>query len=70
MAAEDPGSHIPVISDEKYGRIIINYFKKKGISWTVWNFDPDWPPQMISDWNYTPTTQGAFFKNIMLNWEK
>lgn len=69
MAAEDPGSHIPVISDEKYGQRIINYFKKKGISWTVWNFDPDWPPQMISDWNYTPTKQGAFFKNVMLNWE-
>lgn len=70
MAADDPGSHIPVISDEKYGERIINYFKKKGISWTVWNFDPDWPPQMISDWNYTPTRQGVFFKNVMLNWEK
>ena len=69
MAAEDPGSHIPVISDERYGQRIIKYFKKKGISWTVWNFDPDWPPQMISDWNYTPTKQGLFFKNVMLNWD-
>jgi endoglucanase len=70
MSAEDPGSHIPVISDEKYGERIINYFKKKGISWTPWCFDPDWPPQLISDWNYTPTKQGTFFKNAMLNWEK
>jgi aryl-phospho-beta-D-glucosidase BglC (GH1 family) len=70
MAADDPGSHVPVISDEEYGKTVISYFKKKGISWTVWNFDPDWPPQLISDWNYTPTKQGAFFKKVMLNWEK
>jgi endoglucanase len=66
MAAEDPGAHIPVISDENYGRRILAYFDKKGISWTVWCFDPDWPPQMISDWDYTPTTQGAFFRAYML----
>jgi hypothetical protein len=65
MAAEDPGAHIPVISDVEYGRRITTYFEKKGISWTVWCFDPDWPPQMISDWDYTPTTQGAFFKAYM-----
>ena len=65
MAAEDPGAHIPVIADEEYGRRITAYFDRKGISWTVWNFDPDWPPQMISDWQYTPTVQGAFFREIM-----
>ncbi len=70
MSADDPGAHVPVISDEEYGKTIIKYFKKKGISWTAWCFDPDWPPQLISDWNYTPTKQGAFFKNVMLNWEK
>ena len=65
MAAEDPGAHIPVISDEEYGRRITSYFAKKGISWTAWCFDPDWPPQLISDWEYTPTVQGAFFKGVM-----
>lgn len=65
MSADDPGAHIPVISDEEYGKTIINYFKKKGISWTAWCFDPDWPPQLISDWNYTPTKQGEFFRKIM-----
>ncbi len=70
MAADDPGAHIPVISDEKYGETVVNYFRKKGISWTVWNFDPDWPPQMISDWNYTPTKQGTFFRNVMQNESK
>ena len=65
MAATDPGAHIPVISDESYGRRIVEYFKKKGISWTAWCFDPDWPPQLISDWKYTPTKQGAFFREVM-----
>jgi endoglucanase len=65
MAATDPGAHIPVMSDEEYGRRIIAYFDKKGISWTAWCFDPDWPPQLISDWNYTPTRQGAFFRQVM-----
>jgi hypothetical protein len=65
MAANDPGAHNPVISDERYGNTIIQYFRKKGISWAAWCFDPDWPPQLISDWNYTPTKQGAFFRKIM-----
>jgi hypothetical protein len=65
MAADLPGAHIPVLADEDYGRRITAYFEKKGISWTAWCFDPDWPPQLISDWDYTPTAQGAFFKAYM-----
>jgi endoglucanase len=67
MAAGDPGAHNPVISDVEYGKAVISYFDKKGISWTAWCFDPDWPPQLISDWSYTPTVQGAFFRGVMLN---
>ena len=70
MAADLPGAHIPVISDEEYGRRITAYFEKKGISWTAWCFDPDWPPQLISDWDYTPTAQGAFFRGYMLGKDK
>lgn len=62
MRADQKGAHIPVIDDGSYGPIITQYMEKKGISFTVWCFDPDWPPQMISDWNFTPTEQGAFFK--------
>jgi len=65
MAADDPGAHIPVIADVEYGKKIITYFNKKGISWTAWCFDPDWPPQLISDWEYTPTEQGKFFKQVL-----
>jgi len=66
MAATDPGAHVPVMAGEDYGRRITAYFAKKGISWTAWCFDPDWPPQLISDWNYTPTREGAFFRAVML----
>ncbi len=65
MAATDPGAHVPVMSDEGYGRRITAYFAKKGISWTAWCFDPDWAPQLFTDWRYTPTRQGVFFRDVM-----
>ena len=66
MDAKDKGAHIPTIADETYGRTIISYFDKKGISWVAWVFDPEWVPSMFTDWNYTPTRQGAFFRDAML----
>jgi aryl-phospho-beta-D-glucosidase BglC (GH1 family) len=60
--SEEKGAHVPVISDESYGEAITKYCDEKGISYTVWVFDPDWAPMLFSDWNYTPTRQGAFFK--------
>jgi len=66
MHADLPGAHEPVKDDGSYGPAIVNYLDKIGASWTVWCFDPDWPPQMISDWNYTPTDQGRFFRDVML----
>jgi hypothetical protein len=65
MAADEPGAHVPVLGDETYGKAVTEYFDRKGISWTAWCFDPDWPPQLIADWDYTPTTQGAFFRGVM-----
>ena len=63
--ADEPGAHIPVMSTEVYGEHITKYFEQKGISFTVWCFDPDWAPMLISDWNFTPTTQGRFFKEYL-----
>ncbi len=59
---EEKGAHIPVMSDESYGDAITAYCKDRGISYTVWVFDPDWAPMLFSDWNYTPTRQGKYFK--------
>jgi endoglucanase len=57
---------VPVIGDETYGQAIIEYFESKGISWTAWVFDPIWSPQLIEDWNFEPTRQGAFFREKMM----
>lgn len=66
MGADDPGAHIPVIADEDYGRRMVDFLNARGMSWTAWCFDPDWAPQMIVDWDYAPTTQGLFFRDVML----
>jgi endoglucanase len=66
MDAKDRGAHIPCISDESYGKEIIDYFNKKNISYTSWCFDPNWPPYLIKDWNFTPTVAGEIFRKAML----
>ena len=65
VGAGERGEHIPCIGDEIYGEAIINFFDKKGISYTVWVFDPHWSPAMLEDYNFTPTRQGRFFKKIL-----
>lgn len=65
MGADERGAHIPCISDESYGEAIMNYFDKKGISYTIWCFDPNWPPTLITDWNFAPSRQGKFFKAVL-----
>jgi endoglucanase len=66
MLAGDKGAHVPVMDDGSYGPRITKYMASKGISWTAWCFDPDWPPQLIADWNYTPTLSGKHFRDVML----
>ena len=61
----EKGAHIPVIPTEVYGEHITKYFEQKGISFTVWCFDTDWSPTLIEDWNFTPSTQGRFFKTYL-----
>lgn len=63
----DYGAHVPVINnDGTYGPNIAEYMAKKGVSYTVWVFDPEWSPVMIKDWNFTPSEQGEFFRKEML----
>jgi hypothetical protein len=62
---DEKGAHVPVISDESYGDAITKYCNEKGISYTVWVFDPQWAPMLISDWNFTPTRQGRYFKQAL-----
>ena len=59
------GAHIPVISTVRYGEQITKYFEERGISFTIWCFDPNWPSTLFTDWNYTPSAQGVFFKDYL-----
>lgn len=62
---DEKGVHVPVSGDESYGNAIVDFCDKKGISWVAWCFDPKWSPTMITDWNYTPSRQGVFFREAM-----
>ncbi len=56
---------VNLVESDNYKENIVNYFHKKGISWTAWVFDPDWVPHMIQNWEYKPTEQGEFFRDVM-----
>ena len=49
----------------EFGPSIIKYLERKGISWMVWCFDPEWGPTLISDWNYTLNKSGEFAKQAL-----
>jgi len=51
--------------DLLYGPEITAYFEKREISFTVWCFDISWMPTLISDWLYTPTVSGRFFRDYL-----
>lgn len=59
------GAHVPVKSTDVYGDHITKYFEQKGISFTIWCFDPHWAPTLFTDWNYTLSTQGRYFKKYL-----
>lgn len=61
-----PSDDKTLLDDGIYGSAIMNYFHKKGISWVVWVFDPEWVPQMIQNWDYERSDQGRFFRDVML----
>ncbi|GJM33541.1 MAG: hypothetical protein DHS20C18_25420 [Saprospiraceae bacterium] len=67
--ADDPGAHIPVISDESYGDAITGYCDEKEISYVVWVFDNRWAPRLYTDWNYTPSRQGRYFKEKLQGYQ-
>jgi aryl-phospho-beta-D-glucosidase BglC (GH1 family) len=48
-----------------YGPAIIKYLERKGISWAVWCFDPEWGPSLLRNWDYELTASGEFAKAAM-----
>lgn len=66
---EDPGAHIPVISDESYGDAITNYSDERNISYVVWVFDRQWAPRLFEDEKYTPSRHGKYFKKKLTSYK-
>ena len=64
-AADDKKAHIPVIGDETFGDAFTAYCDQRGISYSVWCFDPHWAPPLIEDWSFKPTRQGVYFKKAL-----
>jgi hypothetical protein len=60
------GAHLPVMDDGSYGPRIVEFMESRGISWTAWVFDPHWSPTLINDWTFSPSEQGAFFRDVLL----
>ena len=65
LEPEAPGGYNPITGDEHYGDAITSYCAQRGISYTLWCFDPHWGPTLIKDWSFTPTRAGVYFKKAM-----
>jgi hypothetical protein len=64
--AHEPGGYDPITGTAQYVDAITGYCAARGISYTVWCFDPHWVPKLISDWEFTPTPSGELFRQAML----
>lgn len=50
---------------QPYGPAIFEYLERKGISWMVWCFDPQWGPTLLKDWEYHLTPSGEFASRML-----
>jgi endoglucanase len=62
----DRNGNVPFVGTNHYGRAIVSYMERRGMSWAAWCFDPDWGPTLVQDWSFTPTEQGLLWKAAML----
>jgi len=55
-----------IVDDQHYGNRITRFLESRGISWMVWNFDPDWSPSIVKSFDgYKLAPAGQFFKEAM-----
>lgn len=48
-----------------YGRPLIEYMDKKGMSWSAWVWSDTWYPPMLKNWDYEPTEFGILVKEYL-----
>jgi aryl-phospho-beta-D-glucosidase BglC (GH1 family) len=58
--AADAGAGSRAAVAAAYGPAIIKFLEGKGISWTVWCFDPEWGPSLLRNWDYQFNASGEF----------
>lgn len=63
--APEPGSTATPQKNAGYGPEIIRYLESRGISWTVWCFDPEWGPTLIKNWDCELNDSGEFARAAM-----
>ena len=69
--SNEQGAHVPAVHDQAfYGRTLVDFMAKRGISWTAWCLDPDWAPTLITNWDYELSEQGAFIKSVLQTEER
>lgn len=64
VVATELGFTLPNAKENlNYGKVIMKYFKEKGISWIWWVYDPQWEPAMLKSWkNFDLTVNGKFYE--------
>lgn len=50
------------VTTKDYGQPLMEYIKKKGMSWSAWVWSDVWTPPMLKNWNYQPTDFGTLIK--------
>lgn len=61
-AATESGASSRAAIAAAYGPAIIKFLESKGISWTVWCFDPEWGPSLLRNWDYQLNASGEFVR--------
>ena len=64
-SATEPGASSRAAIAAAYGPAIIKFLESKGISWTVWCFDPEWGPSLLRNWDYQLNSSGEFARTAL-----
>src|SRR3954452_13309856 len=67
--ANDPAAGVngvPQPNASGWTQNMLAWVNQHQYSWSAWSFSPDTPPNLVSDYNYTPTTYfGTYVKNAL-----
>jgi hypothetical protein len=69
--ADDPAAGVNGVPQQGAGpwsQDMLTWLDQHRYSWSAWSLNPDTPPSLVSDWNYTPTGYfGTLVKDNLTN---